>query len=254
MTAGRIILLNGASSSGKSSLARELLEVFDERWFHMPVDAFHAMRARKDLPRLELEALFRRTRQGYHGAVAGMVQAGNSVVADHVLSEPWRLADILEQWGGMDVVMVGLHCPLDELNRREKARRDREPGTAESQFHVVHVGVEYDCEVDTSAEGALEIGTAGCSASARRSSGSLVRTTDSGLAPTKAAAMASTAACTAAIKFDSMGSCRMCSSGTCPQMTSIRSGQLQPRRAYQCRATCATPSAPRRLTCGVRQR
>ena len=43
-------MLNGASSSGKSCLSRELWEVFDEPWFHMPVDAFYAMRARKDLP------------------------------------------------------------------------------------------------------------------------------------------------------------------------------------------------------------
>jgi chloramphenicol 3-O phosphotransferase len=153
---GRIVLLNGASSSGKSCLARELLEAFDEPWFHMPVDAFHAMRARKDLPRPELEALFMRTRQGFHRAVAGMARAGNNVVADHVLSETWRLEDILEQWGELDVTMVGLHCPLDELNRRESARGDREPGTAKSQFRVVHVGVEYDCEVDTSARSARE--------------------------------------------------------------------------------------------------
>ena len=156
VTPGRIVLLNGASSSGKSCLARELLEVFDEPWFHMPVDAFHAMRARKDLPRPELDELFMRTRRGYHRAVAGMVEAGNSVVADHVLSEPWRLEDILEQWGELDVTMVGVHCSLDELKRREGARTDREPGTAESQFHVVHAGVEYDCEIDTSARSARE--------------------------------------------------------------------------------------------------
>jgi len=159
VTPGRIVLLNGASSSGKSSVAHVLLEVFDEPWFHMPVDAFHAMRARKDLPRPELEALFLRTRQGYHRAVAGMVNAGNCVVADHVLSELWRLEDILEQWGELDVTMIGVYCPLDELNRRERARGDREPGTAESQFQVVHRGVEYDCEIDTSVQSARECAT-----------------------------------------------------------------------------------------------
>ena len=156
VTPGRIVLLNGASSSGKSSLARELLEVFDEPWFHMPVDAFNAMRAHKDLPRLELDAILMRTRQGYHRAVAGMTRAGNSVVADHVLSEPWRLADILEQWGGLDVTTVGVHCSLDELNRRESARGDRELGAAECQLYVVHAGVQYDCEIDTSQRSAQE--------------------------------------------------------------------------------------------------
>jgi len=158
MTAGRVVLLNGTSSSGKSTVARELLEVFDEPWFHMPVDAFHAMRARKDLPQPELDALFMRTRRGYHSAVAGMVRAGNSVVADHVLSESWRLADILEQWRDLDVTMIGVHCPLDELNRRERARGDRETGIAAGQFQVVHRGVEYDLEIDTSSRSARECG------------------------------------------------------------------------------------------------
>ena len=62
----------------------------------------------------------------------------------------------MKQWGEMDVTMVGVHCPLDALNRREGARGEREPGTAESQFHVVHAGVEYDCEIDTSAQSARE--------------------------------------------------------------------------------------------------
>lgn len=97
-----------------------------------------------------------RARQGYHRAVAGMAQAGNSVVADHVLAEPWRLTDVLELWSELDVIMVGVRCPLGELNRRESARGDREPGTAEGQFYVVHAGVEYDCEIDTSLRSALE--------------------------------------------------------------------------------------------------
>jgi chloramphenicol 3-O-phosphotransferase len=41
-----IIFLNGTSSSGKTTIARELLDVLDELYFHVPVDAFHAMRER----------------------------------------------------------------------------------------------------------------------------------------------------------------------------------------------------------------
>lgn len=48
---GRIVFLNGTSSSGKSSIARELLDILDEPAFHLPVDAFHAMRSRRGSPR-----------------------------------------------------------------------------------------------------------------------------------------------------------------------------------------------------------
>lgn len=45
MTPGRIIFLNGTSSSGKSSIARELLGLLDGVYSHLSVDAFNAMRA-----------------------------------------------------------------------------------------------------------------------------------------------------------------------------------------------------------------
>ncbi len=40
---GRIIFLNGTSSSGKSSIAKALLQILGEPSFHMPVDAVHAI-------------------------------------------------------------------------------------------------------------------------------------------------------------------------------------------------------------------
>lgn len=87
---GRVILLNGTSSSGKSSIARELSELLPGSWFHMPVDAFGAMRSRQSVVGSdELEEVLRRTRLGYHRAVAAMASVGNHVVMDYPLSEPW---------------------------------------------------------------------------------------------------------------------------------------------------------------------
>lgn len=148
-----IIFLNGTSSSGKSSIAAALLEELDTPWFHLGVDAFGAMRAVErtlELDGPELAAVLRRTRAGFHRAVAGMARAGNDVVADHVLSEPWRLQDCLEVMDGLDVVFVGVHCSPEELERRERARGDRTPGAAAIQLHSVHRHGLYDFEVDTS--------------------------------------------------------------------------------------------------------
>lgn len=85
---GLIVFLNGTSSSGKSSIATELLRILDEPYFHMPVDTFHAMRSRTPVPPDELDTVLHRTWQGYHRAVAGMAAAGNNVVMDHILSAP----------------------------------------------------------------------------------------------------------------------------------------------------------------------
>ncbi|WP_149828833.1 chloramphenicol phosphotransferase CPT family protein [Streptomyces tailanensis] len=147
---GLVIFLNGTSSSGKSSIAAALLRVLDEPYFHMPVDAFHAMRTSREIPPERLPSVLHNTWRGYHRAVAGMAAAGNNVVVDHVLSEEWRLRDCLDLFVPQDVVFVGVHCPRAELERRERERGDRPSGLAARQLAQVHAHGIYDVECDTS--------------------------------------------------------------------------------------------------------
>ncbi|MFI1093174.1 chloramphenicol phosphotransferase CPT family protein [Streptomyces sp. NPDC020917] len=150
MRTGRIIFLNGTSSSGKSSIARELLAILDgDPHFHLAVDGINAMRAHKEIAPESLDGILRRTRMGYHRAVAGMAAAGNDLVVDHILSEPWRLADLLDVLSGFDVFLVGVRCSLPELERRERERGDRPPGLAAYQYERVHAHGVYDVEVDS---------------------------------------------------------------------------------------------------------
>ncbi|MEH0431926.1 AAA family ATPase [Streptomyces stelliscabiei] len=149
-TGGLIIFLNGTSSSGKSSIAAELLRVLDEPSFHIPVDAFHAMRTGREIPPERLAGVLHDTWRGYHRAIAGMAAAGNLVVMDHVLSAEWRLRDCLDLFVPQDVVFVGVHCPRAELERRERQRGDRPPGLAARQLAQVHAHGLYDVECDTS--------------------------------------------------------------------------------------------------------
>jgi chloramphenicol 3-O phosphotransferase len=149
---GQVIFLNGTSSSGKSSIAEQLLLILDRPFFHLSVDAISGMRARERTLELgpdELAAVLARTRAGFHRAAAGMAQAGNDLVVDYVLSEPWRLLDCLTVLRGLDVVLVGVRCSGQELARREKARGDRPPGQAAAQLRQVHSYGSYDIECDT---------------------------------------------------------------------------------------------------------
>lgn len=153
---GRIILLNGASSSGKSSIADALLPLLDDPWFVVPVDGLGAMRStvhRRALDGAEVDEMLRRTRLGYHRAVAGLVSAGNDVIMDYPLSERWRLDDLLTVLDGCDVTLVEVRCRLDELERRERARGDRPIGLARTQTAVYEVG-ECDIAVDTTTDDA----------------------------------------------------------------------------------------------------
>ncbi|MFE6482442.1 AAA family ATPase [Streptomyces sp. NPDC057757] len=147
---GVVVLLNGASSSGKSSIARELLGVLDGTWFHMPVDAFHSMRGGGEIADEDLQAEIDRTAKGFHRAVAGMAAGGNNLVVDHPLSRRWRLLDLLGLLVPEDTVLVGVRCPLPELERRERERGDRQPGLAAMQYDAVHSHGPHDLDVDTS--------------------------------------------------------------------------------------------------------
>jgi chloramphenicol 3-O phosphotransferase len=150
---GKIVLLNGASSSGKSTLARALRDALDEPFWHLSIDHF------RDADILPMERLRRGDFawpplrepffDGFHRAVAAFATAGNHLVVEHIVETPaWRdrLLVLLE---GIDVFFVGVHCPLAELERRERARGDRRPGDALRDFASIHALVEYDVQVET---------------------------------------------------------------------------------------------------------
>ncbi len=126
----------------------------------MSVDAFYGMLPKTGASLDDasvVDTVVRRAQAGFHRAVAGMAEAGNHLVVDQVLSSPWRLPDLLTVLNGYDVTFVGVHCPADELARRERVRGDREIGQALSQLPVVHAHGLYDIEFDTGS-----LGSAAC--------------------------------------------------------------------------------------------
>jgi chloramphenicol 3-O phosphotransferase len=88
---------------------------------------------------------------GFHAAAAAIARAGNLVIVDDVLEEnpPW-VESLLELFDGLEVVFVGVRCPFEELERRERGRGDRREGMARLQFDQVHSRAIYDVNVDTS--------------------------------------------------------------------------------------------------------
>lgn len=160
MTA-RLVILNGGSSSGKSTIVRCLQAVLPEAWLAFGVDDFvDALPAAMQASDAGIDfgadgeviigPVFRRLQAAWTDGIVAMCRSGAGVIIDDVFlggaasQQGW--ADAL---GDLDVLWVGVHCDPAVAERREVARGDRPIGMAASQATIVHEGVKYDVEVDT---------------------------------------------------------------------------------------------------------
>jgi chloramphenicol 3-O phosphotransferase len=159
MKPGSIIILNGASSSGKTSIVRQLQATIGEPFLDAGLDWFLWMLPSRFLERplwddvlgLATEAgeTGHRLVLGMHRAIAELARAGNNVITDHVLVEPAWVADCAAVLADLPAWLVGIRCPLEVLEAREQARGDRTLGQARAQYELVHQHVLYDIEVNT---------------------------------------------------------------------------------------------------------
>jgi chloramphenicol 3-O phosphotransferase len=156
-----MIILNGGSSSGKSGIVRCLQAVLPDPWLAFGcdslVDALPAKMQASDegivfAPDGEVSvgADFRALEAAWMTGVAAMARAGARVIIDDVFlggtasQQRWQKA-----LGGLAVLWVGVRCERAVAAGREVARGDRIQGMAAAQADVVHQGVFYDLEVDT---------------------------------------------------------------------------------------------------------
>ncbi|MEV6743721.1 chloramphenicol phosphotransferase CPT [Streptomyces sp. NPDC058322] len=157
----QMIVLNGGSSSGKSGIARCLQTVLPDPWLTFGVDTLiEAMPASMSDSDAGIEfapdgevvvgAEFRTLETAWIEGVATMARAGAGIIVDEVFLGG---AESQQRWqkalDGLGVLWVGVRCESAVAAAREIARGDRVPGMAAAQAELVHRGVTYDLEVDT---------------------------------------------------------------------------------------------------------
>ena len=145
-----ILFLNGTSSSGKTTTAEAFQKLWHEPTYYASNDKFifmlppHVLKSDELRPDALLPIL-----SAFHQSLAHIAACGLPVIVDHVLeSESW-LIECAQSLQGYDVLFVGVKCPLEELERREVARGDRQIGFARMQSARVHRYGAYDFEIDT---------------------------------------------------------------------------------------------------------
>ncbi|WP_181140755.1 chloramphenicol phosphotransferase CPT [Streptomyces sp. Ru62] len=157
----QVILLNGGSSAGKSGIGRCLQAVLPDPWLVFGIDSLvdalppelrgtdGGIEFAED-GGVQVGAGFRALEAAWMEGVAATARAGARIVVDDVFlggaasQQRWRTA-----LAGLDVLWVGVRCDAEVAAAREIARGDRPQGMAAAQADVVHDGVSYDLEVDT---------------------------------------------------------------------------------------------------------
>ena len=143
---GNVIVLNGTSSSGKTTLARELQSQCSEVYLLCSLDAFWDMTpygipaGSKNFPNMKRDLA---------KSVRALAETGHNVIVDIVFCGQKTYIELTEELEGLNFKIVKVACPLDELEKREIARGDREIGLAKLQYENIHDGVIYDLNLNT---------------------------------------------------------------------------------------------------------
>lgn len=151
-----IIVLNGTSSSGKTTLARALQERAGRSLLNFSLDTVLYTLPPRELARLTrgddlVDVPYDSLVAGHFACVKELARAGLSLVVDTAVTARRRAEQLVEAVGGQDVLLVGVECPVEILERREAARGDRRAGLARAQSRTIHRWLRYDVVVNTEA-------------------------------------------------------------------------------------------------------
>lgn len=150
-----LIVLNGTSSSGKTSIARAVQEAMPRLFLNfsadtilqtLPPSVLQRISTGADIGDLPLAKLIR----GFYACVGELLRLGHDVIIDHAATARYHAEALLLASEGHDVLLVGLECPLEVLLQREQVRGNRAPGLAQRQAESIHRWLEYDLVIDTS--------------------------------------------------------------------------------------------------------
>ncbi|BCK00674.1 phosphotransferase-like protein [Anaerocolumna chitinilytica] len=152
----RIILLNGPSSSGKSTLSSNLQALIkdknSEEYAIISIDDFLKMSTKEVIYE---EDVFDISSKLCDKSIE-LLRLNQGIIIDHVITSERIYKHLIESLKLYDIYLVHVTCPLLELKRREEERRNRCLGSAEASYEYLFPKEGYDLTVDTFASSAKE--------------------------------------------------------------------------------------------------
>ena len=163
----KIVILNGTSSSGKTSLARAIQRLAAGPVLRVSMDDFLEMmpprfanddeafsfRPVADADPVEVEigtgAYGAALMRGMRTSIAALADQGLDLVVDDVMLRAGDQDHYREVLASHTLTFVAVHCEIGTAEQRERERGDRDIGMARWQYSRVHTGRDYDLEVWT---------------------------------------------------------------------------------------------------------
>jgi len=155
---GIIVLLNGTSSAGKTSISNELINQNEIPFHYSSIDNFIKefndkfldVEIKREVDQQTIaQIMFDPLISVYYSTIKLFSENGLNVIVDTVIDNDKRFNECLDKFFDQPTLFIGVICSKEELMRREQARGDREIGLANSQFDKVYCFNEYDLEVNT---------------------------------------------------------------------------------------------------------
>lgn len=145
----KVILLNGASSSGKSTLARSLREYIKdnrkEEYAVISIDDFLDMTVEQPVYEDDVFEISQLLCQ----KALNSLKTGHGVIVDHVITSERIYKQLTEALNEYTLIRVQVTCPLNELEKRERERKDRHAGSAKASREYLYPQKGYDLTLNT---------------------------------------------------------------------------------------------------------
>jgi chloramphenicol 3-O phosphotransferase len=160
-----LIVLNGASSSGKTTIAHALLQVLEEPQIYTGLDdilervqpfgsehggMFHRLARPWRTLWFQLTDGRLKLFQQLHREVVAHYRMGKNIIVDTALMDRRALLDAAECFAPLGGFLIGIKPPLEVSERWEAARGDCNPGHARAHYDLIHAHGIYDLALDPS--------------------------------------------------------------------------------------------------------
>ena len=144
-----IILLNGPSSSGKSTLSKALQKLLkDHHQSYEIVDIDDYMKIATDETIYEDDVF--EISNDMNSAVKEYLKDHDGVIVSHVITSERIYVEFLNMAKVYKLIKVHVSCPLKVLLNREKERGNRCKGSAKDSYTYLYPKEGYDVTIDTS--------------------------------------------------------------------------------------------------------